>query len=204
MKKFYTLLLSLLVCSMASAQISLTVDGSNVPSGESYTKVYASQAKDKVPGLPQLGQVYGLYPEIKLTSDVDQDVIVTIIDNTKDEGTQFCYGTTCDELYKMGNRSTKVATLKAGTPTDLAIHVLRQAATNTPYEVELLIDALGTVTNIKHFTATVTLKYDPNATDVVQMVVKENHDAPIYSVSGVRVSQPTRGLYIRNGRKFVK
>ena len=109
MKKLYALLLSLLTCSIASAQITITVDGEQAQNKGTLTKVYTEDGHDKVPGMPQLGRIYGLYPEILVTSQKKQDVLVTVIDKTQDLGTQFCYGTTCDELYKMNFTSLKTA-----------------------------------------------------------------------------------------------
>lgn len=203
MKKLYTLLFSTMLCVSASAQISLTLDGVNVADKSKPVQIYNTQAKDKIPGMPMLGQLYGLYPEFLLTSQQAQDVVVTIIDNSQDRGTQFCYGTTCDELYKMDYQSTKTAKLEAGKPTDLAIHVVREAATDTPYEVELLINAYGTHDS-QSLSSTVTLRYDPNAEAGVESVVAQRNPS-IYTLSGQRVAAPARkGIYVVGGRKVVK
>lgn len=57
-------------------------------------------------------------------------------------------------------------------------------------------------------TASVTLQsidYDDPTLGIERLENSEKHieNAAIYNLSGRRVSQPTRGIYIRNGRKFV-
>ncbi len=201
MKKLYTILFSLFICASSFAQISLSVDGQKVAHQGSLTKIYNVEAKDKIPGMPQFGQVYGLYPKIMVTSQKAQEVIVTVIDKSQDQGTQFCYGTTCDELYKMDFTSQKIANLEAGKATDLAIHIVRQSSATAPYEVELQIDAYGTLDQ-QRCTSTVILKYDPSAS-AVQTIVKEQSSSPYYTLGGQRVAMPRKGIYIKDGRKVV-
>lgn len=204
MKKFYAFILSLMLCAAASAQgLTLSVDGVNVSHGTDYVRVYNVEAFDKVPGMPFLGQNYGFYPEIVLTSHKAQDVVVTVTDLTHDEGSQFCFGGTCDELFKMGYQSNKVVTMQADKAENMLIHVVHLSAATAPYEVKFQIDAYGTLDN-NRITSTVTLKYDPNATDAVQHVTAGMADAPYYTMGGVRVQGvPAPGIYVRGGRKVV-
>jgi hypothetical protein len=46
---------------------------------------------------------------------------------------------------------------------------------------------------------------EPTAVSIVQKQVKEEKYDEYYTLSGIRVAQPTKGLYIVNGKKvFVK
>lgn len=202
MKKLYTFLFSLCVSAVAMAQdFSLTVDGEAVANKTTFTKVYGVDAKDKVPGVPMLGQEYGLYPEMLLTSKISQDVIVTLIDQSHDQGSQFCLGTTCDELYQMNFQSTKVAALKAGKPTNLLFHVAHDAAGTAPYEVQVQVNAYGTVDG-ESYQSTVVLRFDPDAANVETTTLDVSNSA-YYTLSGVKVDIPRRGIYVRGGKKVV-
>lgn len=45
--------------------------------------------------------------------------------------------------------------------------------------------------------------YDPNAIEEVVEPVELDSNAPIYDLTGRRVSNPTKGIYLQNGKKFV-
>ncbi len=201
MRKLYSFIFSCLLCGTVSAQdFSLTVDGQAVENQSTATLVYASEAREKVPGIPALGMEYGLYPEILLTSKVAQDVVVTLRDESKDAGTQFCYAGTCDELYKMNYQSTKTGYLKADKATNMQIHIVHDAAANGPYEVKLLLDAYGTVDG-QSYSCTLVLKYDPSATGLDGLSARTTSSC--YNLQGQQVSKPRAGIYVRNGRKIV-
>ena len=202
MKTLYSLLLLFCLAATASAQdISLTIDGQDVPNKSMLTQTYAVEAFEKIPGMPQLGMKYGLYPEIELTSKIKQDLVVTLRTETHDEGIQFCFGSTCDELYKMNWQSTKTATFEAGKAQDMQIHIEHFEAASAPYEAKLVLDAYGTVDG-QSYNCNLMLKYDPSAASIT--VTPADRQAPYYNLSGMRISQPTRGLYIRGGKKVLK
>lgn len=206
MKKLYTLLLSMLVCSMVSAQITLTVDGVKLGSVATYIKTYSQErVEDKVPGLPMLGQICGLYPTVMLKSEKTQDVIVTVIDNSENGGTRFCgLDGTCVPLDNNNNfRTTKTVKFTAGNAQDMLLDVQHDKPATSAYEVELQIDAYGTLDS-QRCTVTVILKYDPSSADGVQVIVKDEASAPYYNLSGMRTQAAKKGIYIRNGRKVVK
>ena len=201
MKKLYSLLFSLLLCGTVSAQdLSLTVDDVAVANKSTATIVYNCEAFEKIPGMPFLGMDYGFYPKVMLTSKIDQDVLVTLRDESHDQGTQFCYGGTCDELYNMNYQSSKSSFLKADKAQDLQIHVKHNEAATDKYEVKLLLDAYGTVDG-ESFSCTLLLKYDPEATGLDS--VTKIASSVYFNMNGQQVSSPRRGVYVRNGRKVV-
>ena len=48
----------------------------------------------------------------------------------------------------------------------------------------------------------VTMKFDGEATGISELK-SVAEDGTLYNLNGVRVSQPTKGLYIQNGKKIV-
>ena len=44
-------------------------------------------------------------------------------------------------------------------------------------------------------------KEEPNAIDTV--TAQDDDNAPIYNIAGQRVEKAVKGIYIRNGKKFV-
>lgn len=206
MKKLYTLLLSFFACSMMSAQITLTVDGETVKSGSTYTKVYGQEViEDKIPGMPQFGQTCGLYPKVLLTSAKTQDVTLTITNKNQAEGVSNCGFGLCESLDASNNYfSQKVGKMEAGKAEDLLIDVVHNTPATAPYEVELLIDAYGTEDS-QRCTATIVLRYDPEAANSVSSVHATNSKAPLYTLSGQAVRQASKkGIYIQNGRKVIR
>ena len=45
--------------------------------------------------------------------------------------------------------------------------------------------------------------YDPNVIEKVVGTVELDPNAPIYDLTGRQVSNPTKGIYLQNGKKFV-
>ncbi len=205
MKKLCAFLLSVFLCSMMSAQITLTVDGETVKSGSTYTKVYGEEViADRIPGMPQFGQNCGLYPKVLLTSARSQDVTLTIMNKSQTEGVSNCGFGTCENLDATHNFfSQKVGKMEAGKAEDLVIDIVHDSPATAPYEVELQIDAYGTLDS-QRCTATIILRYDPEAAPVESIAAVQARSA-YYTLSGQRVASPAkRGIYIRNGRKVVR
>lgn len=207
MKKLYTFLFTLLLSCAASAQITLTVDGVNVPDKATYTRLYDTDGEYKIPAMPMLGKNYGLYPHIAVTSQKAQDVVITITDRTHDR-VQFCLAgktadeQTCFELMNMNYVGQKTVAFEAGKARDLELHVMHDAESFTPYEVELQIDVYGTL-DMKRVTSTVILRFDPDAANVGSLVVTTPSE--YYTLAGQHVGQTPKqkGIYVKNGKKVV-
>lgn len=202
MKKFLTLLLLLCGASALSSAQTLTVcvDGEPLTNGSTYTKYYNVEAFDLMPGTPMEGKFfnYGLYPSITVTSTVDQYVSLTVTDVDKVGGMQCCYGGSCQSLDNSGYEVTKGQDIKAGTPTDLQIEVVRMSAASAPYSAKMNIVLRG---NGETFSSTIILGYDPAAAGIASATASKG--TTLHDLSGRRISQaPQRGVYIRNGRKI--
>lgn len=205
MKKLYALLLALLTCSIASAQITITVDGNPLKDGDTYTRLFTEETTIvKVPGVPALDD-YGLYPEITITSSKAQDLVITLLDESHDGGVNFCLGTCEIPNEANGYNVTKVAGFEADKSTSAEIHVQHRDAATGPYEVRFQLVAYGTLDQ-KRATATIILQYDPNAVNALHPLLSSTPSttsAPYYTLGGQRVAAPGKGIYIRNGKKVI-
>ena len=52
-------------------------------------------------------------------------------------------------------------------------------------------------------TSRYTIEFKENVIDGIENVITDEMDASIYSLSGVRVNSPTKGVYIKKGKKFL-
>lgn len=205
MKKLYTILLSFLACTTVQAQITLTVDGETVKHNSTYTKIYGEEIiEDKIPGMPQFGQTCGLYPKVLLTSAKTQEVVLTITNKNHAEGVSNCGFGLCENLDASHEYfSQKVGKMQGGKAEDLVIDIVHNTPATDSYEVELQIDAYGTVDN-QRVTSTVILRFDPDAANVGSVTV--TGPSEYYTLSGQRVGTTPlkKGIYVVNGRKVVK
>ena len=48
-----------------------------------------------------------------------------------------------------------------------------------------------------------TLNFDEKITGIESSTVAERNDGAIYTLTGVQVKQPTRGIYVKNGKKYI-
>ncbi|MBQ8736909.1 MAG: T9SS type A sorting domain-containing protein [Bacteroidaceae bacterium] len=164
MKKFYSLITMLCISlGMTAQNLSLTVDGEPVENGSTFTKYYAS---DKVEVIPGVLYNYGIYPEVVLTSLVNGNATVTLESLGKEGDVAFCFGGDCAYLdEKVGYKAEKSKALRKNTAEDLQLHVdhNNSGESTEPYTRELKL----TITQKEEvFTCTLILGYDAEKTSI--------------------------------------
>lgn len=106
MKKLYSLFIAAICsASLAAQNISITINGQDVPNGSTYTKYYA---EDKTWDAELEDYLVGIYPEVIFKSAANGNVTATLtsIDNSEDIG--FCWGGECEmTLAKNGYKAVK-------------------------------------------------------------------------------------------------
>lgn len=109
------------------------------------------------------------------------------------------WGGYCDGYYAMSALKTKVGTFNTDKAAIVGINPLKNRKLNDDEEEEM-------EENDYTWKEDMTKTSGNETTGIKQMADEaENDNAPYYDLNGVKVENPTKGLYIRNGKKvFVK
>lgn len=101
MKKLYSLLAAMVCAASLTAQnISIKIDGQDVPNGSTHTKYYA---EDRIWNADLENYLAGIYPEVIFKSAVNGNVTVTLTSLDKNEDVGFCWGGECEMTFAKTN-----------------------------------------------------------------------------------------------------
>lgn len=199
MKKFLLLSALAIGAITANAQsFTITVGGDPVENGATITSYQVNEIMAEYGALQ-------MDPEVIVTSPQDANIQVTVTNTTTDASApkiQYCFPSLCKEIER-GNSLTTTGPLLANNPTNLRLETVimyempEKGFTNS---CEVAVTAGSNTVKFN-----LNMVYDPNFDAAVDGIDADEATPEYFTLSGVKVSNPDKGIYIvKRGSKVSK
>ncbi len=202
MKKINLLLTSLFVTLASFAQsFTVTMQGKEITNGETVSLNYEEVPVTWI--VPNAVGSWKIDPEIKITTDADQTIKISVADDVKDGILQNCAFGNCTPVKEATCPAVAEGTAVKG-EMEAAIH-LTYGSTKPANDIQR--DFTVEITNgTKTVAFTIKVNVGKYATSI-KTVCPEDTDTAVYTISGSKVNAnnvPSGKIVIKNGKKIIK
>ena len=178
--------------------LTVTVDGAPVVRDAEVTSHHINEV------LLQFGSLK-LEPEVLVTVSEQSNLDITVFNVSQNttQAVQFCWPSFCDAI-EPGQSTTNSNNVNANEPQNLAIDAtIYPFDKDNVYELKTVVEIVVNGNTEDSFVFNLNMVYDPNYDASVGGIVADEAEAVYYDLSGRRVLNPDKGIYVKKQGSLV-